>query len=100
MISMKVPSYVGAFKGRDFLSTQDFSQEQLSEVLDASFDLQRKFRTRKGTPYLPGRTLFMLFYNRSLRTRNSFEGGICQLGGHAHFLNPQDVYTPSLPEDM
>jgi len=23
-----------------------------------------------------------------------------QLGGHAHFLSPQDVYTPALPEDM
>jgi ornithine carbamoyltransferase len=42
----------------------------------------------------------MLFYNRSLRTRNSFEAGIYQLGGHAHFLSPQDVYTPALPEDM
>ncbi|HVP22938.1 MAG TPA: ornithine carbamoyltransferase [Conexivisphaerales archaeon] len=97
---MKVPSYVGAFKGRDFLNTQDFTQEELGEVLDASFDLQKKFRERKETPYLPGRTLFMLFYNRSLRTRNSFEAGIYQLGGHAHFLSPQDVYTPSLPEDM
>ena len=97
---MKVPSYVGAFKGKDFLNTQDFSQEELSQVLDASFDLQKKFRARKETPYLPGRTLFMLFYNRSLRTRNSFEGGIYQLGGHAHFLSPQDIYTPSLPEDM
>jgi ornithine carbamoyltransferase len=41
----------------------------------------------------------MMFYNRSLRTRNSFEAGIYQLGGHAHFLNPQDIYTPALPED-
>lgn len=23
-----------------------------------------------------------------------------QLGGHAHFLSPQDIYTPALPEDM
>jgi len=42
----------------------------------------------------------MFFYNRSLRTRNSFEAGIYQLGGHAHFLSPQDAYTPTLPEDM
>jgi N-acetylornithine carbamoyltransferase len=99
-IIMRMASYVGAFRGKDFLNTQDFTQEQLVGVLDAADDLRSKFKARKPTPYLPGRTLFMLFYNRSLRTRNSFEAGIYQLGGHAHFLSPQDVYTPSLPEDM
>jgi ornithine carbamoyltransferase len=87
-------------KGKDFLNTQDFTQEELTAVLNAADDLREKFRKRKPTQYLPGRTLFMIFYNRSLRTRNSFEAGIYQLGGHAHFLSPQDLYTPSLPEDM
>jgi ornithine carbamoyltransferase len=69
-------------------------------VLDAADDLRKRFRSNKKHQILPGKTLFMLFYNRSLRTRNSFEAGIYQLGGHAHFLSPQDVYTPALPEDM
>lgn len=97
---MEIPKYVGTFKGRNFLNTQDFSQEEITQVLDAAMDLKEKFKSRVETPYLPGRTLFMFFYNRSLRTRNSFEAGIYQLGGHAHFLSPQDVYTPTLPEDM
>ncbi|MFQ6129905.1 MAG: ornithine carbamoyltransferase [Candidatus Hadarchaeaceae archaeon] len=97
---MEIPKYVGAFKGKDFINTQDFSQEEITQVLDAAKDLKEKFKSRVETPYLPGRTLFMFFYNRSLRTRNSFEAGIYQLGGHAHFLSPQDVYTPTLPEDM
>jgi len=87
-------------KGRDLLDTNDFSQEEIRSILKAAADLKSKFRARTPTPYLPGRTLFMLFYNRSLRTRNSFESGIYQLGGHAHFLSPQDMYTPTLPEDM
>ncbi len=97
---MVVPKFVGAFKGKDFLNTQDFTQDELKQILDVADDLRKKFRARKPTEYLPGRTLFMIFYNRSLRTRNSFEAGIYQLGGHAHFLSPQDLYTPSLPEDM
>lgn len=95
-----MPSYVGCWKGKDFLDTNDYSQEEIKKVLDAADDLRKLFRARKKHQYLPGKTLFMLFYNRSLRTRNSFEAGIYQLGGHAHFLSPQDVYTPALPEDM
>ncbi len=93
-------SFVGKWKGKHFLDTNDFSQEQIKEVLDAADLLRKLFRSRKEHRYLPGKTLFMMFYNRSLRTRNSFEAGMYQLGGHAHFLSPQDVYTPALPEDM
>jgi ornithine carbamoyltransferase len=95
-----MPSFVGVWSGKDFLDTDDFSQEEIKKVLDAADTLRKMFRSRKKHHYLPGQTLFMLFYNRSLRTRNSFEGGMYQLGGHAHFLSPQDVYTPALPEDM
>jgi len=97
---LKLVSFVGLWKGKDFLDTNDFSQDQIRAVLDLADALREKFRSRKKHQYLPGKTLFMLFYNRSLRTRNSFEAGIYQLGGHAHFLSPQDVYTPALPEDM
>lgn len=45
---------------------------------------------------LRGRTLFLMFFNPSLRTRNSFEAGIFQLGGHAHFLQPESTRLPTL----
>ncbi|MEM3032101.1 MAG: ornithine carbamoyltransferase [Nitrososphaerota archaeon] len=94
------PNYLGKLRGKHFLNTNDFSQREISDILRAARDLRAKYRARSPTNYLPGSTLFMLFYNRSLRTRNSFEAGIYQLGGHAHFLSPSDVYTPTLPEDM
>jgi len=95
-----VVSFVGIWKGKDFLNTNDFSQKEITQILDAADDLRKLFHLRKQHHYLPGKTLFMMFYNRSLRTRNSFEAGMFQLGGHAHFLSPQHVYTPALPEDM
>jgi len=87
-------------KGKDFINTNDFTQEEIHAIIKAAMDLREKYWSRVPTNYLQGKTLFMLFYNRSLRTRNSFEAGMHQLGGHAHFLSPQDVYTPTLPEDM
>ncbi|MFP3165971.1 MAG: ornithine carbamoyltransferase [Nitrososphaeria archaeon] len=96
---MSLPSYVGIWKGRDFLNTQDYTQEEINMILDAADDLRNKFRSGVPTPYLPGRTVFLMFYNESLRTRNSMEAGIFQLGGHAHFIRASDVYTPTLPED-
>ncbi len=97
---MGIPRYIGRFSGKDFLTTVDWERDELLDIIDAAQDLKRRFLSRVPTHHLAGRTLFMLFYNRSLRTRNSFEAGIYQLGGHAHFLNPNDLYTPTLPEDM
>jgi N-acetylornithine carbamoyltransferase len=92
--------YIGAFKGKDWLETQSWSQEDLKLLITASKDLKQKYKARKSTAdILRDRTLFMIFFNRSLRTRNSFEAGMTQLGGHAHFLSPQDIYVPALPED-
>lgn len=92
-------SYVGLFKGRDWINTQEWTRDELNQILNVGLDLKRKFRSAEPHEFLKGKTLFMLFYNRSLRTRNSFEAGMHQLGGHAHFLSPEDVYTPVLPGD-
>jgi len=64
--------YVGIFKGRDWLETQSWSQEDLKTLIDAAKDLKKKYKGRVSTSdILRDRTLFMIFFNRSLRTRNS-----------------------------
>ncbi len=87
-----------SFRGRDFITLLDWTKEEIETILDVALDLKR--RRAVGEPHdhlLRGKTLFMVFYNQSLRTRNSFEAGMHQLGGHAHFLDPGKIYTPALP---
>jgi N-acetylornithine carbamoyltransferase len=84
-------------RGRDYLAETDFTREEIESILDVAIDLKRDWV--KGVHHddlLRNKTLFMIFYNQSLRTRNSFEAGMTQLGGHAHFLDPQKIYTPAM----
>ena len=90
---MKTESFVG----KDFLTLLDWSKEEVETILDVATDLKRDFAMgHYHDQLLRAKTLFMLFYNQSLRTRNSFEAGMTQLGGHAHFLDPNKIYTPAL----
>lgn len=89
-------------KGRDFLRLQDFSKAELETMLELGLQLKADNTLRRAHDnLLPRRTLFMMFFNPSLRTRNSFEAGIFQLGGHAHFLEPSATRLPTLEgEDL
>ena len=86
-------------RGRDFITWLDFTRDEIEAMLDTAHDLKKKFIRREPHKVLDGQTLHMMFYNSSLRTRNSFEAGMTQLGGHAHFLEPGAVYTPALKGD-
>lgn len=74
------------YKGKHFLSCDDWTKEELDDVFDASFDLKEKFKNEEPTRILRDKTLFMIFFEQSTRTRNSMEAGMTQLGGHAHDL--------------
>src|SRR5512136_90172 len=85
------------FKGRDFLAETDWSREDIETILHVAEELKTKRAIGELHDHLlRAKTLFMIFYNQSLRTRNSFEAGMTQLGGHAHFLDPSKIYTPAL----
>jgi len=76
--------------GRDFITTEDWTLDELESALELAGDLKRQWIT--GTYHdhlLRAKTLYMLFFEESTRTRNSFEAGMTQLGGHAHWLTPK-----------
>jgi N-acetylornithine carbamoyltransferase len=72
--------------GRDLIGDLDFSREEVETVLDVAFDLKRKRALNEPHAYLRDKTLAMLFFFSSTRTRGSFESGMAQLGGHAAFI--------------
>src|SRR6476660_2634419 len=70
---------------RDFLKTSDWSEQQLSELIDSAMVYkagEEKSRT------LAGRSVALVFFNPSLRTRASMQIGIYELGGNAVVLEP------------
>jgi len=73
--------------GRDYIETLDWTVEELEEVLAVAGELKEARRRGEPQRLLPEKTLYMLFLDKSTRTRNAFETGMTQLGGHAIFLD-------------
>jgi len=69
---------------KHFLNTQDWSRPELDALLEQAAAFKRSPRGRQ----LEGRSIALVFFNPSLRTRTSFEVGAFQLGGHAVVLAP------------
>ena len=76
-----------SLQGRDYIETQDLTTDELNHLLESAKDLKAKFQRGEPTPLLPNQTVFLLFFDKSTRTRNAFEAGATQLGAHAHFLD-------------
>ncbi len=79
--------YGNDLRGRHFLTTEDWKLEELERLLEVASDLKNKFSSQIPHRYLADKTIFLLFFDVSTRTRNSFEAGITQLGGHAHYID-------------
>jgi N-acetylornithine carbamoyltransferase len=70
---------------RDFLSTGDWTREQLEGLLASA--LRFKGGEDESRP-LAGRSVALVFFNPSLRTRASMQVGVFELGGNAVVLEP------------
>lgn len=71
-------------KGRDFLSTADFTRDELAAVIEIAAKIKSgDYRERP----LAGRSVALVFFDPSLRTRTSMEIAVYELGGHAVTLD-------------
>ncbi len=77
------------FFGKDFINCNDWNKDELMTAIDIAFDFKKKFALNEQTSYLLHKTLYLLFFFSSTRTRTSFEAAMDHLGGNVHDL-PSD----------
>ena len=75
---------------RHFLSTEDWSRNELQGLLDRAAAFKSGVKSRS----LEGKSVALVFFNPSLRTRSSFDIGAHQLGGHAIVLDAKGATWP------
>ncbi len=92
----------GSLTGRDYIETLDWTTDEIDEALAVAGELKEAFKQGKPHRLLPDKTLFMLFLDKSTRTRNAFESGATQLGAHAIYLDAEktQVSHGESPKDM
>lgn len=78
-------------EGKDLLTTQDWTTDELERLFALASELKAAKAEGRATPLLSAKTLYMIFFDASTRTRNSFETGMTQLGGHAIYLSPDKM---------
>jgi ornithine carbamoyltransferase len=76
---------------KDLLSLLDVSEDELQKVLVEAKHLKKLKNENVPHELLSRKTLAMIFEKPSTRTRLSFEVGMHDLGGHALYLNSQDL---------
>jgi len=69
----------------NFLRTSDFSRAELEEIIESAFEFKRGEIKEKC---LDGKSVALVFFNPSLRTRASMQIGVYELGGNAVILEP------------
>lgn len=84
---MKIP----ALKTTHLLNDTDLNRQEILSLFKLAARLKAERLQGKHHRLLEGKTLGMIFEKSSTRTRVSFEAGMYQLGGHALFLNRDDI---------
>jgi len=76
-------------KKRDFITTGDFSIEELSQMIQHAISM----KAGKNVADMKNKILTLIFANPSLRTRLSFASGMQKMGGDVNILSASDSFT-------
>lgn len=73
---------------RNFLTTADYSRDELEQLIDAALRFKKGGDPARPLRPLAGKSVALVFFNPSLRTRASMQVGISELGGNPVVLEP------------
>ncbi|MDG1896631.1 MAG: ornithine carbamoyltransferase [Fuerstiella sp.] len=76
---------------RHLTSLYDLTPQDVLAILDSAADLKTKYRNGDCPQLLQGQVLAQMFEKPSLRTRNSFEAAMINLGGAGIFLTTEEA---------
>ena len=79
------PAHRGAIELKNFLKTSDIDAAGLESILDSAIRIKSGQLNDKP---LAGKSVALVFFNPSLRTRASMQIGVYELGGNAVILEP------------
>ncbi len=77
--------------GKDILATNDLTKKELDQLLDLALRFKKKGFASHYLDILKGKTLLLLFFYPSTRTRISFATAMQQLGGFVQIPDPKDL---------
>jgi len=82
---------------KNFITTQNWSRSELQDIINFAIELKNK----PFQPLLENKSVAMIFFNPSLRTKTSFEVGISELSGTAVILQPgKDAWPIEFEENI
>lgn len=76
-------------KGRNFLTLKDFTQEEITYLVDLAADYKKKKKDGVLVDTLRGKNIALIFEKTSTRTRCSFEVAAHDLGMGTTYLDPK-----------
>lgn len=80
-----------SFKGRSYLAEKDYSQKEISYLIDFASELKAMKKENIEHKYLKGKNIALLFEKPSTRTRCAFTVAAIDLGAHPEYLGKDDI---------
>jgi len=90
----------GVSMPKDFITTQEWDLNDLKDLIKLAFDMKTHRLSSKYDESLKKKTLVLIFFNPSTRTRISFEVAMHELGGHSIFMPADKMWIGSQSESI